>query len=116
MYATTSTALAGLSMGGGQTFNIGLANVDTFAFVGGFSSAPNTKPAAELAKDPESSEEVEAALAVLRQPGRPDPHQPGVHAALKEKDVPHVWHVDSNGHDGTHWANSLYLFGERIFK
>src|SRR6478752_4991694 len=40
-----SRALAGLSMGGGQSLNFGLANLDTFAWVGGFSSAPNTKPA-----------------------------------------------------------------------
>ena len=37
-------ALAGLSMGGGQSLNFGLAHLDTFAWVGGFSSAPNTKP------------------------------------------------------------------------
>ena len=36
-------ALAGLSMGGGQTLNIGLVHPETFAWVGGFSSAPNTK-------------------------------------------------------------------------
>jgi len=35
-------ALAGLSMGGGQSLNIGLKNLDTFAWVGGFSSAPPT--------------------------------------------------------------------------
>ncbi len=35
-------ALAGLSMGGGQALNFGLGNLDTFAWVGGFSSAPNT--------------------------------------------------------------------------
>ncbi|MBQ1905943.1 MAG: esterase family protein, partial [Bacteroidales bacterium] len=35
-------AIAGLSMGGGQSLNFGLANMDVFAFVGGFSSAPNT--------------------------------------------------------------------------
>jgi enterochelin esterase-like enzyme len=43
-----SRALAGLSMGGGQTLNFGLAHLDTFAWIGGFSSAPNTKPASEL--------------------------------------------------------------------
>src|SRR5436190_18381990 len=43
-----SRALAGLSMGGGQSLNFGLANLDTFSWVGGFSSAPNTRPAAEL--------------------------------------------------------------------
>jgi enterochelin esterase-like enzyme len=35
-------ALAGLSMGGGQTLNIALAHPEMFAYVGGFSSAPNT--------------------------------------------------------------------------
>src|SRR5919201_275435 len=47
-----SRALAGLSMGGGQALNFGLNNLDTFAWVGGFSSAPNTRPAAELLPDP----------------------------------------------------------------
>ncbi len=32
-------ALAGLSMGGGQSLNFGLNNLDTFAWVGGFSAA-----------------------------------------------------------------------------
>src|SRR5207244_10957296 len=45
-------ALAGLSMGGGQSLNFGLAHLDTFAWVGGFSSAPNTKPPAQLVPDP----------------------------------------------------------------
>jgi enterochelin esterase-like enzyme len=40
-----SRAIAGLSMGGGQALNFGLNNLDTFAWVGGFSSAPNTNPA-----------------------------------------------------------------------
>jgi FecR-like protein len=40
----------------------------------------------------------------------------GVHSYLKEKQVPHVWHVDGNGHDATHWRNNLWLFSQRIFK
>ena len=36
-------AIAGLSMGGGQSLNFGLGNLDKFAWVGGFSSAPNLK-------------------------------------------------------------------------
>src|SRR5688572_26864006 len=39
--ARESRAIAGLSMGGGQSLNFGLGNLDTFAWVGGFSSAPN---------------------------------------------------------------------------
>lgn len=41
-------ALAGLSMGGGQSLNLGLGHLDTFARVGGFSSAPNTRKPEEL--------------------------------------------------------------------
>src|SRR3954464_12164332 len=50
-------AIAGLSMGGGQSLNFGLAHLDTFAFIGGFSSAPNTKPPAELLPDPNAAKE-----------------------------------------------------------
>ena len=46
-------ALAGLSMGGGQTLNIGLVHPETFAYVGGFSSAPDTRqPPSALVPDP----------------------------------------------------------------
>src|SRR5687767_5081325 len=48
-------ALAGLSMGGGQSLNFGLAHLDTFAWVGGFSSAPNTKAPAQLLPDPDQA-------------------------------------------------------------
>jgi hypothetical protein len=37
---------------GGQTLNIGLRNLDKFAWIGAFSSAPNTKPAAVLMPQP----------------------------------------------------------------
>src|SRR6187549_3103860 len=48
-------AIAGLSMGGGQSLNFGLGNLDQFAWIGDFSSAPNTKPAAQLIPDPEET-------------------------------------------------------------
>jgi enterochelin esterase-like enzyme len=110
-------ALAGLSMGGGQSLNFGLAHLDKFAWVGGFSSAPNTKPPAELAPDPAA---LKAQLKLLwvscgNKDGLIRISQ-GVHNYLKEKDVPHVWHVDSNAHDATEWANNLYYFVQHIFK
>ena len=110
-------ALAGLSMGGGQSLNFGLAHLDTFAWVGGFSSAPNTKPAAELVPDPASAKEKLKLLwlACGKKDGLIRISQ-GVHAYLKEKDVPHVWHVDGNAHDPTEWRNNLYLFSQRIFR
>jgi enterochelin esterase-like enzyme len=110
-------ALAGLSMGGGQSLNFGLGNLDVFAWVGGFSSAPNTKPPAELIPDPTAAREKLKLLwlACGNKDGLIRISQ-GLHNYLKEKNVPHIWHVDSNGHDGTEWANNLYLFAQHIFK
>ena len=110
-------ALAGLSMGGGQSLNFGLAHLDTFAWVGGFSSAPNTKPAEQLVPDPEAaSQQLKLLwLSCGNKDGLIGISQ-GVHGYLKEKKVPHVWHVDGNGHDATHWRNNLWLFSQRIFK
>ncbi len=109
-------AIAGLSMGGGQALNFGLAHLDTFAWVGGFSSAPNTKPATELLPDPAAAK---AKLKLLfLSCGNKDGLlriSQGVHTYLKEKDVPHIWHVDGNGHDPVHWKNSLYHFAQRVF-
>jgi len=110
-------ALAGLSMGGGQSLNFGLGHLDAFAWIGGFSSAPNTKPPAELVPDPAATREKLKLLWLSC--GNKDGLiriSQGVHNYLKEKNVPHVWHVDSNAHDGTEWANNLYLFVQHIFK
>lgn len=110
-------ALAGLSMGGGQSLNFGLGNLDTFAWVGGFSSAPNTKPPEELVPDPAAATRKLKLLWLSC--GNKDGLiriSQGVHAYLKEKQVPHVWHVDGNGHDATHWRNNLWLFAQRMFK
>jgi len=112
-----SRALAGLSMGGGQSLNFGLANLDTFAWVGGFSSAPNTKPAAELVPDPEkATKQVKLLwLSCGNKDGLIRISQ-GVHAYLKEKNVPHIWHVDEHAHDFQHWKKALYQFSQLIFK
>jgi enterochelin esterase-like enzyme len=110
-------ALAGLSMGGGQSLNFGLGNVDTFAWIGGFSSAPNTKPAAELLPDPENAKKQLKLLyfSCGNKDGLIRIGQ-GVHAYLKEHDVPHIWQVDDHAHDFHHWKNSLYHFSQLIFK
>lgn len=110
-------ALAGLSMGGGQAFNFGLGNLDTFAWIGAFSAAPNTKPPAELVPDPAG---VAAQIKLLyiscgNKDGLINISQ-GVHRYLKEHDVPHIWNVDDFGHDPSHWASNLYYFAQRVFR
>jgi enterochelin esterase-like enzyme len=110
-------ALAGLSMGGGQTLNFGLAHLDTFAWLGAFSSAPNTKAPADLVPDPAA---VARQLKLLylssgNKDGLINISQ-GVHTFLKEHHVPHIWNVDDHGHDGETWAGNFYYFAQKIFK
>jgi enterochelin esterase-like enzyme len=104
-------------MGGGQSLNFGLSHLDTFAWVGGFSSAPNTRPPAQLVPDPLAAKEMLKLLwlACGNQDGLINISQ-GVHEYLKEKDVPHVWTVDNNAHDATEWRNNLYHFVQRLFR
>jgi hypothetical protein len=40
----------------------------------------------------------------------------GVHVYLKERDVPHIWNVDDEGHTPKTWASNLYHFAQRIFR
>lgn len=110
-------AIAGLSMGGGQSLNFGLTHLDTFAWIGGFSSAPNTRPPAELVPDPdEAKRQLKLIwLSCGNKDGLIRISQ-GMHAYLKEHGVPHVWNVDGNGHDATHWRNSLYHFAQKLFR
>jgi enterochelin esterase-like enzyme len=113
-------ALAGLSMGGGQSLNIGLSHINTFAYVGGFSSAPNTNEfgrfsATKLLPDILAArEKLELLwLSCGNKDGLISISQ-RVHQHLKEQGVPHIWNVDAHAHDDTEWASNLYLFLQHI--
>jgi len=109
-------ALAGLSMGGGQSLNFGLGNLDTFAWVGGFSSAPNTKPSEQLVPNPDEARKLKLLWVSCGDKDGLMYISQRVHTYLKEKNVPHIWHVDSGPHDFSVWKNDLYLFSQRIFR
>jgi len=110
-------ALAGLSMGGGQALNIGLAHPETFAWIGGFSAAPNTRPAAELLADPGALRRQLALLYLScgNRDGLISVSQ-RVHRDLLEQGIRHVWNVDASGHDRESWSDNLYQFSQRIFR
>jgi enterochelin esterase-like enzyme len=111
-------ALAGLSMGGGQSLNFGLGNLNTFAWVGGFSSAPNTAPPAQLLKDPAAARQQLKLLWVSC--GDQDSLfniSENVHKYLDDQQVAHVWHIDAGGaHTFPVWKNDLYHFSTLLFR
>lgn len=110
-------AIAGLSMGGGQSLNFGLGNLDHFAWVGGFSSAPNTKEPGLLVPDPEQAKDQ---LKLLWISCGDEDRLLGIssrtHAYLQENGVPHIYYLEKGGHDFKVWKNGLYMFSQLIFK
>lgn len=111
------TAIAGLSMGGGQSFNFALGNLDLFAWVGPFSAAPNTKPVEELIPDIAKAKSQLKLLWISC--GNKDGLiriSQNVHQFLKKNAIDHVWHVDGHGHDPAHWSSSLYWFSQSVFQ
>ncbi|AWM39018.1 Carbohydrate acetyl esterase/feruloyl esterase precursor [Gemmata obscuriglobus] len=111
-------ALAGLSMGGGQSLNFGLGNLDTFAWVGGFSSAPNTKKPGDLIKDhADAAKKLKLLYVACGDKDGLLRVSEGVHKMLDEKKVPHVYHVIPGGaHDFKVWKSDLYRFAQLVFR
>lgn len=110
-------AVAGLSMGGGQSLNFGLGNLDKFAWVGSFSAAPNTKMPQELVPDPEVTKKQLKLLWISC--GASDgliTFSKRTHEYLAEKNVPHIYYIEPGVHDFKVWKNGLYMFSQLIFK
>jgi len=110
-------AIAGLSMGGGQSLNFGLGNLDKFAWIGGFSSAPNTKKPQLLLPHPE---EAKKNLKLLWISSGDDDNlitfSQRTHEHLEANNVPHIFYVEPGVHDFKVWKNSLYMFSRFLFK
>ncbi|MDQ0107360.1 enterochelin esterase-like enzyme [Chitinophaga terrae (ex Kim and Jung 2007)] len=112
-----SRAIAGLSMGGGQSLNFGLGNLDTFAWVGAFSAAPNTKAPEQLIPDPAA---VKSKLKLLfiscGNEDRLISFSKRTHDYLVEKDIPHIYFTEPGNHDFKVWKNGLYMYSQLLFR
>ena len=110
-------AIAGLSMGGGQSLNFGLGNLDKFAWVGSFSSAPNTKVPEQLLPNPEEARKKLKLLWISC--GDRDgliTFSRRTHDYLKKNNVDHIYFIEPGYHDFKVWKNGLYMFSQLLFK
>jgi enterochelin esterase-like enzyme len=110
-------AIAGLSMGGGQSLNFGLGNLDKFAWIGGFSSAPNTKAPEQLLPDPDLARRKLKLLWISC--GDNDgliTFSKRTHDYLVANNIPHIYYIEPGVHDFKVWKNALYMFSQLIFK
>lgn len=108
-------ALAGLSMGGGQTFNNGLTHLNMFPYVGAFSAAPNTKSNSVLFPDGGTAAKQQLKLLFISY-GTNDGlinFGTGVHTFCDSKGIANTyWLIQGAGHDWNVWKQSLWNFSQ----
>jgi len=110
-------AIAGLSMGGGQSLNFGLTHLDKFAWIGGFSSAPNTKAPEVLIPDIKAAKEQIKLLYLSC--GASDgliSFSYRLHDYLNKNTIPHIYFIEPGVHDFKVWKNGLYMYSQLLFK
>jgi enterochelin esterase-like enzyme len=110
-------ALTGLSMGGGQGLNFGINNIDKFAWVGGFSSAPNTQsPNVLVPKVQQAKDKLSLLWIGCGDKDSLITSSWNLHQGLVSAKIDHVWYVDSGVHEVPVWNNNLYLMAQMLFK
>jgi predicted esterase len=110
-------AITGLSMGGGQGLNFGLNNIDKFAWVGGFSSAPNLQqPDALIPKIQQAKDKLSLLWIGCGDKDNLITGSWNLHQGLIKANIDHVWYVDSGVHEVPVWNNNLYLMAQMMFK
>ncbi|MGC5772216.1 alpha/beta hydrolase [Paenibacillus pabuli] len=110
-------AIAGLSMGGGQSLNIGLNHLEQFAWIGAFSAAPNTLDPELLVPNPDETAALVRKLWLSCGDEDNLKHiSDHMHAYLTEQNVPHIWREENGGHDWPVWKSGLYQFSQLLFQ
>ena len=124
-------AMAGLSMGGMQTFHVTLNNLDLFSHIGGFSGAGGPMVLGGRLLDPKTDYNgvfADAAAFARKVPvlwlgvgtAEPERFRDGIrrlHASLNEAQIAHVY-VESQGtdHEWQTWRRNLHDFAPRLFR
>ena len=113
----TMRAIAGLSMGGGQTYNFGFPHIDKFAYIGSFSAAPNTQQPSQTIKDVEAvKRDVKLIFISCGTADNLINNTNMYHNFFDQNNIPHIYQLEQGlGHTAEVWNRSLYNFAQRIF-
>ena len=119
-----NTAIAGLSMGGGQAFIIGLRHTGRFAWIGQFSSGLLADPNFDINERApgvyNSASSLNKKLRLLWTGcGTDDPRMPGhdaLAARLQQAGIKHEVFNTPGGHEWKVWRTELHAFLQRLFK
>ena len=123
-------AMAGLSMGGMQTFHVTFDHLELFSYIGGFSGAANVFAAGDGKLDPKTAFNGAMAdpnafskrvhlLWIGVGTDEPDRMKQGIeqlHAALDQADIRHVFYESpGTNHEWQTWRRDLNDFAPRLF-
>ena len=120
-------AMAGLSMGGGQTFQITTRNLDKFAYIGGFSGSGRISADADIksvyngvfADADAFNNKVKLVWIGIgtAEPENMYKNVNGFHEALIKMGIKHVYYESpGTDHEWLTWRRSLYQFAPLLFK
>jgi enterochelin esterase-like enzyme len=122
-------AMAGLSMGGGQAFEIVLHNLDKFAYVGGFSGVPggNGGPVVNTATDfggvladgPAFNKRMKLVWigTGTAEPASMYKGMQGFRGAITKAGIQHVYfESEGTSHEWLTWRRDLFDFAPRLFQ
>lgn len=111
-------AIAGLSMGGGQSLTIGFNHPDLFEWVGGFSSV--TPSSETISKALNNSEALNQELKLLWiGDGKDDfmlQRNEDFISLLKGHNIQYEWHLTEGDHSWPVWRNYLIDFAPKLFR
>lgn len=120
-------AMAGLSMGGFQTFQTTMTNLDKFAYIGGFSGAGRLQPGADIKQlyngewaNPDAFNKKMKVVYVsigTKEPERMYTGVNGFHQALEKAGIKHVYYESpGTAHEWQTWRRSLRQYASLVFK
>jgi enterochelin esterase family protein len=114
-------AIAGLSMGAGQALNIGLANLDRFAYIGAFSGGtrnfdPMTSFGGILSDRAAANKRIGLLWIGCGTGDGGFAGAKSAHEALDRLGVKHVWFEGAGSHEWQVWRKHLYAFAPLLFR
>ena len=118
-------AIAGLSMGGGQTLRVLPSNLDKFAYAGVFSMGIGRattdgfeqRSAAFLDNPAKTNKELKLFwIAVGEKDTLVGPNAHQLDELLTAKGIKHEFHVSEGGHTWINWRHYLYDYAQLIFR
>lgn len=107
-------AIAGLSYGGPQSYNIACTNMDKFAYVGGFSAGgPVAYPTSKLFPNPADTRQKMKLLFLCIGTNDNLSYSDGIANFCNSNNIPITYYkIPGRGHDWTVWKPSLWNFAQ----